>query len=181
MSAVEAVQARTELPSGTWKLDPIHSTIGFAVKHNVIATFRGAFADVDGGLGPDGLVGSARVASVDVDEPNLNGHLQSPDFFDAERHPELRFASRSIHVDGDAIAVDGELTIKGITKPVKLAGSITGPIDDAFGGTRLGIELETTVDRREFELNWNAPLPQGGFAVANDVTIRGELELTREP
>jgi polyisoprenoid-binding protein YceI len=181
MTAIsETTELRTALPAGTWKLDPVHSTIGFAVKHNVVATFRGSFGDVSGSLGPEGLEGRAAVESIAIDEPNLKGHLLSPEFFDADRHPELSFRSRSISVEGDRAEVDGEITIKGVTKPILLTGSVVGPIEDGYGGSRIGLELETTVDRRDFGLDWNAPLPGGGFMLANDVTIRGELELAKE-
>jgi polyisoprenoid-binding protein YceI len=180
MTAVSETETRTALPTGTWKLDPVHSTIGFAVKHNVVATFRGSFGEVSGALGPEGLEGIAKVESIAIDEPNLKGHLLSPEFFDADRHPELSFRSRDVRVDGDRAEVDGEITIKGVTKPILLTGSVVGPIEDGYGGSRLGLELETKVDRREFGLDWNAPLPGGGFMLANDVTIRGELELAKE-
>ena len=180
MTAVSETEVRTALPTGTWKLDPVHSTIGFAVKHNVVATFRGSFGEVAGSLGPDGIEGTAKVESIAIDEPNLKGHLLSPEFFDADRHPELSFHSRDIRVDGDRAEVNGEITIKGVTKPILLTGSVVGPTEDAYGGSRLGLELETTVDRREFGLDWNAPLPGGGFMLSNDVTIRGELELAKE-
>ena len=180
MTAVSETETRTALPAGTWKLDPVHSTIGFAVKHNVVATFRGSFADVSGALDAEGLEGRAAVGSIAIDEPNLKGHLLSPEFFDADRHPELSFRSHEIRVDGDRAEVDGEITIKGVTKPILLTGSVVGPIEDPYGNSRLGLELETTVDRREFGLDWNAPLPGGGFMLANDVTIRGELELAKE-
>ncbi len=171
---MSATAISTAIPTGTWGVDPVHSSIGFAVKHNVIATFRGTFGEVEGALGPDGLTGVAKVESITVGEPNLKGHLLSPDFFDAERHPELTFSSREIRVADGAVEVEGEITIKGVTKPIVLTGSVTGPVED-----RIGLELETVVDRREFGLDWNAPLPTGGFAVGNDVTIRGELELVK--
>ncbi len=171
---MSATAISTEIPTGTWGVDPVHSTIGFAVRHNVIATFRGTFGEVEGALGPDGLTGVAKVESIAIDEPNLKGHLLSPDFFDAERHPELTFSSREIRVADGTVEVEGEITIKGTTKPIVLTGSVTGPVAD-----RIGLELETVVDRREFGLDWNAPLPTGGFAVGNDVTIRGELELVK--
>src|SRR4051812_30544251 len=112
MTAASETETRTGLPTGTWALDPVHSTIGFAVKHNVVATFRGSFGEVSGGLTPEGLEGTAKVDSIAIDEPNLKGHLLSPEFFDADRHPELSFRSREIRVDGDRAEVDGEITIK---------------------------------------------------------------------
>jgi polyisoprenoid-binding protein YceI len=114
-----------------------------------------------------------------VDEPNLKGHLLSPDFFDAERHPQLTFRSSEVSVDGDAVSIDGEITIRGVTRPLSLDGTISGPVENAYGKVVLGLDLQGTVDRREFGLDWNAPLPGGGLTVANEVTITGELELVK--
>src|SRR5213079_3605661 len=126
-------EARTALPAGTWTLDPVHSTIGFELPY-LAGTFRGHFTDVDAQLTAESLSGSARVASVDVKDENLAAHLQSPEFFDAERHPELRFAAQDIRLDSDdKISVDGELTIKGITRPVAVTGRVTAPIADPYG------------------------------------------------
>jgi polyisoprenoid-binding protein YceI len=169
-----STESRTALPTGTWTLDPVHSTIGFELPY-LAGTFRGHFADVDAELTADSLSGSARVASVDVKDENLAAHLQSPEFFDVERHPELTFASDSIDRSGDDLNVAGEITIRGTTKPVELAGTIAGPITDAFGNERVNIKLETTVDRTEFGLNWNMPLPNGQPALQNEVTLVAEL------
>src|SRR3954470_24540486 len=121
-----------ELPVGTWKLDTIHSSAGFAVKHMVVATFRGRFEDFDATLevaedGTQKLVGTVDPRSIVVKDENLAGHLQSPDFFDTERYPELRFESTSIQLDGDEAIVEGQLTIKGNTQPVTARGAIVGP------------------------------------------------------
>jgi len=167
-------EGRTALPAGTWALDPVHSTIGFELPY-LAGTFRGHFTDVDAKLTADSLTGAARVASVDVKDENLAAHLQSPEFFDAERQPELTFASRSIERDGESLKIAGELTIRGITKAVELAGTIAGPITDAFGNERVNVTLETTVDRTEFGLNWNMPLPNGQPALQNEVKLVAEL------
>ena len=167
-------EGRTALPAGTWALDPVHSTIGFELPY-LAGTFRGHFTDVDAKLTADSLTGAARVASVDVKDENLAAHLQSPEFFDAERQPELTFASRSIERDGESLKVAGELTIRGITKAVELAGTIAGPITDAFGNERVNVTLETTVDRTEFGLNWNMPLPNGQPTLQNEVKLVAEL------
>jgi polyisoprenoid-binding protein YceI len=171
-------EGRTALPAGTWALDPVHSTIGFELPY-LAGTFRGHFTDVDAKLTADSLTGAARVASVDVKDENLAAHLQSPEFFDAERQPELTFASRSIERDGESLKVAGELTIRGITKAVELAGTIAGPITDAFGNERVNVTLETTVDRTEFGLNWNMPLPNGQPALQNEVKLVAELYLVQ--
>jgi polyisoprenoid-binding protein YceI len=172
-------ETRTSLPVGTWKLDPVHSTVGFSVKHMAVANFRGGFETFDVTLGEDGLRGAVDVASITVSEPNLNGHLLSPDFFDAERNPQLSFRSETIRVDGDDVTIEGEMTVRGVTKPVTITGTVSGPGVGVDGSTRLGLELETVVDRTAYGLNWNAPLPTGGFAVGNDVKIRAELELVQ--
>jgi polyisoprenoid-binding protein YceI len=174
-------EIRTELPAGTWRLDPVHSTVGFSVKHMVVANFRGSFGTFDVTLDEDGLRGTVDVASINVSEPNLNGHLLSPDFFDAERNPQMSFRSKAIRVSESAIDIDGELTLKGTTRPVSITGTISGPATHAFDGSeRLGLELETVIDRTAYGLDWNAPLPSGGFAVGNDVRLVAELELVLE-
>jgi len=172
-------ESRTALPTGTWILDPVHSTIGFELPY-LAGTFRGSFTDVDAKLTADSLSGSARVASVDVKDENLAAHLQSPEFFDVERHPELTFASDSIERSADELKVHGEITIRGITKPVELAGTIAGPITDAFGNERVNVKLETTVDRTEFGLNWNMPLPNGQPALQDAVKLGAELYFVQE-
>lgn len=171
--------SRTALPAGTWVLDPVHSTIGFELPY-LAGTFRGSFKDVDAKLTADRLTGAARVASVEVKDENLAAHLQSPEFFDAEQHPELSFASRSIERSGDDLNVDGEITIRGTTKPVELAGAIAGPITDGYGHERVNVTLETTVDRTEFGVNWNMPLPNGQPALQNEVKLVAELYFVQE-
>ena len=170
---------RTALPTGAWILDPVHSSIGFELPY-LAGTFRGHFTDVDAKLTADSLSGSARVASVDVKDENLAAHLQSPEFFDAERHPQLTFTSESIERTGDELEIRGEITIRGTTKPVELVGTIADPMTDAFGRERVNVKLETSVDRTEFGLNWNMPLPNGQPALQNEVTLVAELYFVRE-
>jgi len=172
----------TIAPAGTWRLDPVHSSVAFEVDY-LAGTFKGDFREVEASLAVKGenarLEGIAKVESVDVKDENLAAHLQSPDFFDAERHPELRFTAEDVDL-GDSIAVRGEMTIKGITKPVALAGTVTPPIEDAYGNDRIGLKLATTVDRTEFGLNWNMPLPTGQPALANEVRIVGDLYFVKD-
>jgi polyisoprenoid-binding protein YceI len=172
-------EGRTALPTGTWILDPVHSTVGFELPY-LAGTFRGHFTDLDAKLTADSLSGWARVASVDVKDENLAAHLQSPEFFDAERHPELTFASESIERTGDKLEVRGEITIRGTTKPVELVGTIADPMTDAFGRERVNVKLETSLDRTEFGLNWNMPLPNGQPALQNEVTLVAELYFVQE-
>ena len=177
----------TEQLQGTYVLDPVHSSASFAVKHMVVSTFRGRFENFDATLvtGEDGtlrLEGQVRADSIVVKDENLAAHLKSPEFFDAERHPELRFESTDIRRtgEGDEVVVDGELTIKGITKPVEARGTLEGPHVTFGDVNKVGLTLETIIDRTEFGLNWNAPLPKGGFALANDVKLIVELELAEQ-
>jgi polyisoprenoid-binding protein YceI len=184
MSAI-ATDTQTKLPVGTWKLDPTHSSASFAVKHMVVATFRGTFDNLDATLtvdddGTGQLVGTVDAASIVVKDENLQAHLGSPDFFDTERYPELRFASKAIRRDGDELVIDGELTIKDQTHAVEGRGTITDPHETLGGAVKIGVTLETVIDRTQFGLEWNAPLPKGGFAVADDVKLTVELELARD-
>ena len=183
MSAT-AVDTVTGLPVGTWKSDPTHSSASFAVKHMVVATFRGRFEDLDAALtvGEDGaawLTGSVSAGSIVVKDENLQAHLGSPDFFDIERYPELRFVSTSIRRNRGELVLDGELTIKDQTHPVEARGTITDPDETLGGAVKIGLTLETVIDRTKFGLNWNAPLPKGGVALANDVKLTVELELAQ--
>jgi polyisoprenoid-binding protein YceI len=177
------VAEKTAIPTGIWKSDPVHSNVSFSVKHMVVATFRGSFDDFDVTLDNSGgepvIYGAVRVASVDVRDENLNGHLLSPDFFDAERTPEIRFTSTDMRTEGDELVVDGELEIKGTNRPVEAHGTIVGPVENVAGKDGIGIDLSTKVDRREYGLNWNAELPKGGFAVENEVTLHVHLELAK--
>jgi polyisoprenoid-binding protein YceI len=178
--------AEQQVAVGNWTADKVHSSVGFAVKHLVVSTFRGTFEDYDAALqvGEDGsakLAGTVRVASVNVKDENLGAHLQSPDFFDAERNPELRFESEAFQVaEGGELTVKGDLTIRGVTLPVSANGTYSYVAADLGGAERIGVELETVVDRTKYGLEWNAPLPKGGFALANDVKLQAHLELTPE-
>jgi polyisoprenoid-binding protein YceI len=169
----------TQIPAGTWSADKVHSNIAFAVDY-MAGTFQGTFSDFDASLTDGVLKGSAKVASVQVKDENLEAHLQSPDFFDAERHPELTFESKSIDLDADRVKIDGEITIKGHTEPVEIIGVFSEPADDPFGGTHLGLKLEDKVDRTKFGVSWNNPLPSGDPALSNDVTILADLQLSKQ-
>jgi polyisoprenoid-binding protein YceI len=170
----------TALPTGTWTLDPVHSRIEFAVRHNGISVFRGSFREIAGTIDETGLTGTVQVASIALEEPTLRGHLLSPDFFDVERYPAMSFRSTAITAHGASLGVDGEITIKGVTQPISLAGTVDGPVENPFGGSVLALELESVVDRRAFGIDWNMELPGGGEYVGNDVTLTGVLELKQE-
>ena len=172
----------TIAPAGTWQLDPVHSSVGFEVDY-LAGTFKGDFRDVEATLAVEGdtarLEGTAQVASIEVKDENLAAHLQSPDFFDAERHPELRFAADDVSLDGESVAIRGEITMKGVTKPVSLSGTAAPAMTDPYGRERIGLKVATTVERSEFGIDWNTPLPSGEPALANDVTIVGDLHFVQ--
>jgi polyisoprenoid-binding protein YceI len=165
-------------PPSTWQLDTTHSSVAFQIPY-LASAFKGSFREFEGTLDVTDagarLTGAAKVASVDVKDDNLAAHLQSPDFFDAEQHPELRFAADRVALDGESVEVSGEVTIKGVTRPVEATGTASGPITDQHGNDRIGLTLSTTVDRTAFGVSWNAELPGGGQALSNEVTIHAEL------
>jgi polyisoprenoid-binding protein YceI len=181
MSVTDPPITASGLPAGTWTLDPTHSSASFAVKHMIVATFRGRFEQFDAKLTvtDEGarLDGSVDASSIVVKDENLQGHLGSPDFFDVERYPRITFTSTDIRRNGDALTLVGELTIKDHTHRIEAHGTIAGPAETLGEVTKLGITLDTIIDRTEYGLNWNAPLPKGGVALANDVKLTVELEL----
>ncbi|HEX2087664.1 MAG TPA: YceI family protein [Solirubrobacteraceae bacterium] len=173
----------TQPLTGTFVADPIHSSFQFAVKHMKVATFRAGFDDVEARFSDGVLEGRAKVDSVSVtNPPELREHLvNSTDFFDAGNHPEIVFRSTGVDLADDGTAtVEGELTIKGITKPVTATGTYQAPVQDPYGGVRSALELTATLDRREWDLNWQAPLPSGDDVLAWDVTLSVNLELVQQ-
>ena len=170
--------------ASTWTVDKVHSHVGFAVKHMVVSTFRSQFEDYDATLtaNEDGtlrLEGSVKADSVAIKDPQLAGHVHAEDFFDVANHANITFSSTLIRVGDGELIVDGELTIKGNTLPLQARGTITEPLETLGGYVKTGIALEATVDRTAYDMNWNAPLPKGGFALANDVTLAVELEFVQ--
>jgi polyisoprenoid-binding protein YceI len=161
--------------AGSWNFAPVHSSVDFSVKY-LVAQFRGSFQELDAKLEGGVLTGSAKVASIKVKDENLTGHLMAPDFFDAEQFPEISFKSTILDIEGDQLTLDGELTLKGVTKPVKATGTVAGPTEDFMGNTRLGFTLETKINRTDFGVSWNADLPKGGKALGDEVTLTVELE-----
>jgi polyisoprenoid-binding protein YceI len=179
MSVIEST--REFAPAGTWSADPVHSNVSFEVAYAGVNTFRGGFKDFTATLTGEGLEGSAKVASVDVKDEQLSGHLQAPDFFDAERYPEIAFRATELHrLEDGKVEGKGELTIKGVTQPIALTGEIAAaPSTDPFGRERIGLKLETSVDRTQYGINWNAPNQSGGDYLGNDVKLVAELALVK--
>lgn len=171
---------------GTFAADPIHSTFQFAVKHMGVSTFRSTFEDFDAKVTGDDqgvrVEGSVRVESLAIKQPDFRAHvIQGADFFDASNHPELTFRSTNVVLNEDGSAVvEGELTIKGITKPFTAKGSFEPATEDVYGGIRAGVDFETTIDRRDWDFNFQAPLPKGGEALGTSVKITAHVELVKE-
>jgi polyisoprenoid-binding protein YceI len=175
---------KQQVPAGTYAVDPVHSSISFAITHNGVATFRSGFdsyeARLNGGDAPR-LEGSVDVGSVQIDEAQLKGHLLSPDFFDAGRFPQLRFESTELSVEDDgSVTLHGELEIHGEKREVEASGKFGRLGADLGGSSRVGLSLAATVDRRSFGLDWNAELPSGGEVLDYEVAIAVELELVEE-
>lgn len=170
--------------SGDYAVDPDHSSVGFAVRHMGVSTFRGSFTDIraEVSAGADGALaisGEVPVAGISVRSPiDLRTHLLGDDFFAADEHPSILFtADRAVPQPDGTITARGRLTMRNVTRDVVATGTWTPPVEDPFGGVRAAIELETTIDRRDFGMTWNMPLPKGGDALGARVTITAHLEL----
>jgi polyisoprenoid-binding protein YceI len=165
--------------TGTWSIDPSHSRIGFSAKHAMVATVRGQFTDFSGSLTLDGSapdISSASVSivasSISTSSDDRDNHLRSGDFLDVEAFPELTFRSTGVrHEGGSDFVMDGELTIRGTTRPVELKVELEGLATDPFGNERIGFAGETVISRKDFALTWNVALEAGGVLVSDKVKI----------
>ncbi|MGH2950699.1 MAG: YceI family protein [Solirubrobacterales bacterium] len=172
------------IPAGTYTADVPHSNARFAVEHAGISIFRGGFKPIHAQLvsGDAGLEleGTVRVETIDVDDENIMPHLLSPEFFDAERNPEIRFRSTAIS-GADELTVAGELELAGVSMPVQARGRLRGPVPGpGGGGEKVSLSLETAIDRTDYGMDWQMEIPGGGVALANEVKLAVELELNRE-
>jgi len=178
-----------QVPAGTYTVDPVHSSITFAITHNGVATFRSGFRSYEarpsGGETPR-LDGTVDVSSIEIDDEQLKGHLLSPDFFDAGRYPQLRFTSSELSVADDGsvrlggVRLRGEIEISGEKREVEASGKFGQLGADLAGKARVGLSVAAAVDRRNFGLDWNAELPSGGEVLDYEVAIAVELELVEE-
>ena len=169
---------QTALPTGTWSADPVHSDIGFSVDY-MSGTFKGTFSKFSAEVVDGTVRGSAEVASVQVKDENLEAHLQSPDFFDAQRHPQLTFEASDVSRSGNGVTVNGRITIKGESRPIEITGTMSDPISDPFGNERFGLKLEGEIDRTVFGVSWNNPLPSGEPALSNRVRLVADLQFVK--
>lgn len=175
------------IPAGTWTLDPTHSDITFSVRHLAISKVRGAFEKFDVTVvtttnpADTTVTASVDVASVNTNQADRDGHLKTSDFFLVEEFPTMDFVSTGVRVDGDVFFVDGDLTLRGVTKPVTLKGELGGVMVDGYGQTKLGASASTKINRLDFGVNWNAALEAGGLTLGNDVTINFEIQVVLQP
>jgi polyisoprenoid-binding protein YceI len=181
------VTTATHIAEGTYQSDPIHSSFQAGARHMGVGSFRTTFSDVEARLTADAdgvrLEGRAQVESISIhNPPEFREHVvNGADFFDAANHPEILFSSSRLDMNADGtVSLDGELVIKGIAKPITATGTWREPIEDPYGGVRTALELQAVIDRREFDITWQAPLPKGGDALGWDVTLDAHLELIKD-
>lgn len=183
MHMTNLIDTHPDYKAGTWKLDPAHSEVSFTVKHMKISKVRGRFEKVDATIvtGEDPKDSTIEavidVASVNTGQEARDNHLRTSDFFLAEEHPQLTFRSTAIETDGDDFSVDGDLTLRGVTRPVSLKGEFGGVVTDGYGQTKAGATASTKINRHDFGVSWNAALEAGGFTLGDDVTINLDLQV----
>lgn len=170
------------LTAGTWAIDPAHSTLGFSVRHLMVSKVRGRFTDFSGKLviGEDGSASAEaeiRVDSVTTDNDQRDAHLRTADFFQAEQFPVATFKSTGFRVNGDDFVVDGEFTIRGVTKPVSLEVEFLGVNPGMGNGPVAGFEAKTVINRRDFGITIDMPLPDGGAVIGDKITLTLEVEV----
>jgi polyisoprenoid-binding protein YceI len=173
--------------TGTWTIDSAHSTVGFAVKHAVVATTRGTFTKYTGGATIDAADPESSTAWLEIDAASVNtgneqrdGHLQSADFWNAEVHPKITFRSTSVKVDGDTVITTGDLTIGDKTAPVDIVWEFGGIAKDPWGNTKAGFEGSATINRKDWGVSYNAVLETGGFLISDKVKLVLEIEAGKE-
>ena len=177
----------TSIADGTYSADPVHSSVQAGARHMGVGSFRTTFSDVEARLTSDQdtirLEGRVQVQSISIhNPPDFREHVvNGADFFDATHHPEILFSSSRLALDADGtLELEGELVIKGIAKPLRATGSWREPVEDPYGGLRTAVDLQAVVDRRDWEITWQAPLPKGGDALGWDVTLDVHLELVKD-
>jgi polyisoprenoid-binding protein YceI len=177
----------TTTPTGTYAIDPTHSRIGFVARHAMVTKVRGSFNEFEGtghfdaeNPANSSLQLTIQAASIDTRNADRDAHLKGNDFFDMATYPEITFVSTAVEpVDDDHYRVTGDLTIKGVTKPVTVDFEYNGAAVDPFGNQRIGLEGKTTVNRKDWGVSWNAALEAGGVLVSEKVTLEFEVSAIR--
>jgi polyisoprenoid-binding protein YceI len=186
MSTTETKQLQAGIvPVGVWAIDPSHSSVGFSVKHMMIATVRGRFTQFEGAIeadetGATRVHGTVEAATIDTNEPQRDEHLRSADFLDAAEHPQIRFASTAIDRHGDGeYRIAGEITIRGVTREIALAAEVQGAGTDPWGNERIALEASGELSRKDFGLTWNQAMETGGVLVGDRIKITLDLSTIR--
>jgi polyisoprenoid-binding protein YceI len=187
MTQLQTERGMVRVPAGTWRVDPAHSSVGFEVKHLMIATVRGHFSEFDGIIDAaeddpsnSRVHGWVNVASIDTGNADRDAHLRSADFFDAERYPRMTFESTRIHhVEGGTYRMAGDLTIKDVTREVEADATVEGAAEDPWGNERVGVSMRAAIDRTEFGLTWQQALASGGMLVGEEVKIQVDISAIR--
>lgn len=171
------------LTPGTWQIDPTHTEVRFSVRHLAISKVRGQFEQFEGTVVVAEQIEDSKVdvaidvASVNTNQEQRDEHLRTSDFFQADQHPKITFTSTGVRVDGDDIVISGDLTMRGVTKPVELEAEFGGVTVDGYGNTKAGFEAETKINRHDFGVAWNAPTEAGGLTLGDTVTITIDAQL----
>jgi polyisoprenoid-binding protein YceI len=176
---MSTIEAHRTIPAGLYSADPAHSSLEFTIDHMDISTIRGSFlkfeASLEGGDQPH-ISGTIETTTVDTRDETRDGHLRNADFFDVERFPTASFSGTLVAPD----KLVGELTLRGVTKPVEMTANVTGPAVDPWGNSRVGVDLEGTVNRHDFGVSWNLDLPNGGKLLEDDVTLIASLSFVKQ-
>lgn len=173
--------------TGTWTIDPTHTRLGFTARHAMVTKVRGAFTEFEGTLTLDGanvdastINLTAQMASIDTGNADRDGHVKGEDFFDVEKFPTMTFASTGVkQTDDDEFILVGDLTIKGVSRPVEIEVELDGIVTDPWGNTRAGFEGEAEISRKDFGLTWNVPLDGGGVLVSDKIKIQLDVSATK--
>lgn len=177
--------ATTQLPTGTWAIDPVHSSIGFAVRHLMVSKVRGVFDTFSGAVtvaedGTASVRAEIAIDSINTRNEQRDAHLKNADFFDAEKFPVATFVSTGVRNDGDGYVVDGDFTLKGVTKPISLALEFNGVNPGMGHGEVAGFEASVVLNRKDFGIDIDMPLETGGAVVGDKVTITLEIEALKQ-
>ena len=187
MAEVQTEQGVTQVPAGTWEIDPAHSSVGFEVRHMMIATVRGRFREFEGTLETSDELrdcrvhGTVKMASIDTGEPTRDAHLRSADFLDVERYPEARFESNSVeHLGGAVCFLRGELTLKGQTREIELEATLQGAGEDPWGNERVGLEVTAQLSRGDYGMKFNQALGSGNMLVSDKVKLALDISAVKQ-
>jgi polyisoprenoid-binding protein YceI len=180
-----AAIATTELGTGTWAIDPVHSSVNFSVRHLMVSKVRGRFGSFSGAItvaedGTPSVTAQIDVTSIDTGNEQRDGHIKSADFFDAENYPKATFVSTAVRENGDDYLVDGDFTLKGVTKPITLALEFNGVNPGMGHGEVAGFEASVVLNRKDFGIDIDMPLETGGAVVGDKVTITLEIEALKQ-